>query len=243
MKRILLALFLFGMFVVLGRAEQPAGLKIHLVGVGEYEPAKSLAELKKHLEQNYRVECTASLGGNGKKLDNLEPLASADLLVIFARRLNLPEEQMALFRAHWEKGKPVVAMRTSSHAFQPADNEIFDRKVLGGDYKGSGSYTTPFKAIPAKDRADHAVLKGIGPIMSRGYYNNGKLAEDAVVLQVVESERKTPQPVTWAHTYKGGRTVYTSMGVPEDFKDENFRRLLTNAIFWTAQRDSEKMKK
>jgi len=33
------------------------------------------------------------------------------------------------------------------------------------------------------------------------------------------------------------------MGVPEDFQDENFRRLLTNAIFWTAQRDPEKMKR
>jgi hypothetical protein len=33
------------------------------------------------------------------------------------------------------------------------------------------------------------------------------------------------------------------MGVPEDFKDENFRRLLVNAIFWTAQRDPEGMKK
>jgi type 1 glutamine amidotransferase len=60
---------------------------------------------------------------------------------------------------------------------------------------------------------------------------------------VVESDKKTPQPVTWAHTYKGGRTIYTSMGVPEDFQDENFRRLLTNAIFWTAQRDPQKMKR
>jgi type 1 glutamine amidotransferase len=150
---------------------------------------------------------------------------------------------MAIIRQHWEKGKPVVALRTASHAFQPADNAIFDRKVLGGDYRGAGDYTTPFKAIPAKAQADHPVLKGVGPITSKGYYNNGKLAEDAVVLQVVASERKTPLPVTWAHTYKGGRTVYSSMGVPEDFKDENFRRLLVNAIFWTARRDPEMMKK
>ena len=107
----------------------------------------------------------------------------------------------------------------------------------------AGDYTTPFKAITAKHQVEHPVLKGVGTITSRGYYNNGKLAEDAVVLQVVESEKKTPLPVTWTHTYKGGRTIYTSMGAPEDFKDENFRRLLVNAIFWTAQRDPEKMKK
>lgn len=243
MNRVLLTLIVFGLLVSASWSQQPAALKIHLIGVGEYEPAKSLAEFKKHLEQHYRVTCTASLRGNGKKLDNLDPLKSADVLVIFARRMNLPEEQMAILRDHWDKGKPIVAMRTSSHAFQLNDNAIFDRKVLGGDYKGSGSYTTPFKAIVAKDQADHPVVKGVQRITSRGYYNNGKLAEDVVVLQVVESERKTPQPVTWAHTYKSGRTIYTSMGTPEDFLDENFRRLLTNAIFWTSKRDPETMKK
>jgi type 1 glutamine amidotransferase len=234
---------MIGVLVLPSLGEPPAMLKIHLIGVGEYEPAKSLAEFQKYLEQHYRVECTASLGGNGKKLDNLDALRSADLLVIFARRMKLPEEQMSIIRQHWEKGKPIVAMRTSSHAFQPADNEIFDRKVLGGSYRGSGSYTTPFKAIVNKARADHPVLKDVGPITSRGYYGNDKLAEDAVVLQVVESDKKTPLPVTWAHTYKGGRTVYTSMGVPEDFRDVNFRRLLVNAIFWTTQRNPDRMKK
>lgn len=243
MKRVLLSLLLFGLLASASSGQPSAVLKIHLIGVGEYDAAKSLAEFKKHLEQHYRVECTASLGGNGKKLDHLDPLKSADVLVIFARRMSLPEEQMAILRDHWDKGKPIVAMRTSSHAFQIADNEIFDKKVLGGDYKGSGSYTTPFKAIVAKDQADHPVVKGVKLITSRGYYGNGKLAADAVVLQVVDTDRKTPQPVTWAHTYKGGRTVYTSMGTPEDFRDENFRQLLVNAIFWTSKRNAETMKR
>jgi len=34
---------------------------------------------------------------------------------------------------------------------------------------------------------------------------------------------------------KGHRTFYTSLGVPEDFKNENFKRMLVNAIFWTAK--------
>jgi hypothetical protein len=32
-------------------------------------------------------------------------------------------------------------------------------------------------------------------------------------------------------------------GAPEDFHDENFRRLLVNAIFWTTKNDPDKMKK
>ncbi|MGE3808433.1 MAG: ThuA domain-containing protein [Gemmataceae bacterium] len=243
MRRGIVGLVLIALFAAGATSEEPAPLKIHLIGVGEYEAAKSMTAFKKHLEDCFHVACTASVGGNGKKLENLEPLASADVLVIFARRTNLPEEQMKLIRSHWEKGKPIVAMRTASHAFQPADNEIFDKKVLGGDYKGSGSYTTPFKALPVESQADHPVLKDVGPITSRGYYNNGKLAADVVVLQLVETTSKTPRPVTWTHTYNGGRTLYTSMGTPEDFKNDAFLRLLTNAVFWTAQRNPDQLKK
>ena len=46
------------------------------------------------------------------------------------------KEQMELIRAHWGKGKSIVGVRTASHAFQKADNEIFDRKVMGGNYQG-----------------------------------------------------------------------------------------------------------
>ncbi|OAI50719.1 hypothetical protein AYO44_05470 [Planctomycetaceae bacterium SCGC AG-212-F19] len=245
MKKFILSLIFLGFLAVHVPSQQPAAdapLKVHMIGVGGgYKPEVSLREFKKVLEDRYRVECTASLGNNTKKLDNLDPLKSADVMVVFTHRLNLPDEQMALIRDHWEKGKPVVAMRTASHGFQQADNEVFDKKVLGGDYKGYGS--APFKTIAAKDQAQHPVVKGVEPIASKSYYNNGKLADDAVVIQVIESDKKTPQPVSWVHTYKGGRTFYTTMGVPEDFQDENFRRLLANAIFWTAQRDPEKMKK
>ena len=157
--------------------------------------------------------------------------------------MNLPEEQMALIRNHWDKGKPIVAMRTASHAFQEADNAIF-KQVIGGQYSGAADYTTPFKAIPPDGQAKHPVLQGVEPITSKGYYGFRPLAKESIVLQVNdEPQRKIKRPVTWVHTYKEGRMFYTSMGVPDDFKDENFRRLLTNAIFWTTKRDLEKMKK
>jgi type 1 glutamine amidotransferase len=37
----------------------------------------------------------------------------------------------------------------------------------------------------------------------------------------------------------GGRVFYTSLGGPDDFKNESFRRLVVNAIFWTAKRNVE----
>ncbi|MFB6271540.1 MAG: ThuA domain-containing protein [Salinibacter sp.] len=71
-------------------------------------------------------------------------------------------------------------------------------------------------------------------------YKAGELAEDATVLQtgMTITEEGTPtHPVTWVHRYNGGRTMYTSLGVPEDFENQNFRRLITNAIFWVAERE------
>jgi type 1 glutamine amidotransferase len=240
-----------GLTAAEGTADSPEKpLRIHLIGIGEYKPVESLTELKKYLEERYRVEITTSFSLEpaqvykaGKPLPNLESLKSAEVMVIFARRMNLPEEQMALIRGHWEKGKPIVAMRTASHAFQEADNVLF-KQVIGGEYSGAASYTAPFKAIPAEGQAEHPVLQGVGPMASRGYYGFKPLAKDSVVLQAVdEPERKLKRPVTWVHTYKGGRMFYTSMGVPEDFRDENFRRLLANAIFWTSHRDPEKVKR
>jgi hypothetical protein len=159
-------------FVVLGlllagrtTAADPAAdapLRIHIIsGSGSYKSEPSLKELKGHLEQHYRVACTASWAKDGAaQLENLDSLPSAELLIVFARRLKLAEEQMAVVRKHWDQGKPVVGIRTASHAFQPADNEIFDKKVLGGAYSGYG--TAPFKAIAAPDAADHPILKGVG---------------------------------------------------------------------------------
>jgi type 1 glutamine amidotransferase len=234
-KRLLLSLALLALLPCLSRGDEPAPLRIHMIGHGEYAPEQSLPELKKYLEARYRVECTLSIKLDKNRLDNLDSLKSADLLIVFARRMSLPAEQMELIRQHWEQGKPVIGIRTASHAFQKDDNEVFDKKVLGGNYGGSGGG----KVVVSTTAADHPVLKGVQPFKPSQYlYGQGKLADDVVVLQV---QGATPQ--TWTHTYKGGRTLYTSAGAPDDFKNENFLRLLTNAVFWTTQRDPEKMRK
>lgn len=42
--------------------------------------------------------------------------------------------------------------------------------------------------------------------------------------------------MAWTHEYKGGRVFYTSMGLPRDFTEPNFRQLLINAVEWTTGR-------
>lgn len=217
-------------------AQDEAPLRVHIIsGSKEYKSGESLKAFKAHLEKSVNVTCTASWTSDGaKELEGLEALQKADVLVLFARRLKLGEKQMSIIRAHWEAGKPIVGIRTSSHAFQKEDNAVLDRKVMGGNYSGHFG-DEAVKVTNAEDQADHPVLKGVKPFTSKKLYKMGEVAEGTVVLQRGDNG-KSKQVVTIAHEYKGGRMVYTSLGVPDDFKDENFRRLLVNAIFWAARR-------
>ena len=65
------------------------------------------------------------------------------------------------------------------------------------------------------------------------------VAKDVTVLMTGTIPDHT-EPVTWVREHKGGRVFYTSLGHPDDFKDENFVRMLTNAVFWTAKKDVPK---
>ena len=95
--------------------------------------------------------------------------------------MKLDEGQMKLIRAHWEAGKAVIGVRTASHAFQAADNELFDRKVMGGNYQGHFGIE-PVKVLNVAK--DHPVLRNAGAIpTSNRLYKAGPLAPTAALLQ------------------------------------------------------------
>jgi type 1 glutamine amidotransferase len=231
--------FLLAGLLLFGIDLAAAPLRVHLIsGSAEYQSEVSLQEFASYLGQ-LGVECTASWGRDkGKTLPNLAALPSADLLIVFARRLALPAEEMRLVRAHWEAGKPVIGLRTASHAWgekDNTDNAVFDRQVLGNHYTGHyGDEVVEVTNVPAQGA--HPVLRGVQPFRTRKLYKCGDLAPTATALQFGAND-KGRAVVTLVNEYRGGRMFYTSLGVPEDFKNENFRRLLVNAIFWTARRE------
>jgi len=231
---VLLAAFFLG-----APAQAQAPLHIHLIsGSDEYKSEASLKAYRQHLESNYDVTITASWVHDGAEaLPGIEHIPEADLLLVFARRMQLPAGQMDVIRRHWMQGKPIVGIRTASHAFRRSTNQVFDHEVLGGNYQGH------FDELPAQvqNATDaHPVLDGVQPFTSRKLYKAGALAPGATVLQTGTTETDDGEhthPVTWIHQHEGGRTVYTSLGVPEDFEQTSFRRLLTNAIFWAAEHE------
>ena len=168
----------------------------------------------------------------------LDRLKDANLLVLFVRRMTLPEHEVKFFRDYVDAGKPLVALRTSSHAFE--NWKEFDKDVLGGNYQGHHGAKLKTTVSFVAEAKDHPLLRGVSSFVSEGsLYKNAPLQPGTKPLLMGEVEGKPPEPIAWTYEHKGSRVFYTSLGHPSDFKEESFRRLVTNAISW-ALKEQEK---
>jgi type 1 glutamine amidotransferase len=243
MKPFLSSRFRFGFLLpllllsaaLLGSGAATPPLTICLLSASaEYQSDKSLAEFQTYLESHYRINCQRAFGKDKTDdLPGLEALETSDLMLVFTRRLNLPEPQLARIKKYIASGRPIIGLRTASHAFQTYLE--FDREVLGGGYNGHYG-DDPVELHFVSNQAKHPVLAGVTPFSSQKLYKNPTLASDATVLLegTIPGHR---EPVAWVREHNGSRVFYTSLGIPEDFAQESFRRLLVNSIFWTTRRD------
>lgn len=161
----------------------------HLVliaGDDEYHSEEALPQLGKILAKHHGFTVTVLFAINKKdgtidpstkdNVPGLEALAKADLMLLFLRFRALPDEQMKLIADYLEAGKPVVGIRTSTHAFalsdkskykdwtwEPKKGGGFGKLVLGetwvNHHGGHGSQAT--RGIIAKDAKEHPIVKGI----------------------------------------------------------------------------------
>lgn len=220
-----------------GPASPP--LRVCLVsGSLEYESDASLSAFQEYLERNYNVKCTRAFRRTDEDLPGLENLESSDVMLLFTRRLKLQGEQLERVKRYGLSGKPIVGIRTASHAFQTWLE--LDREVFGGSYKGHYG-KGPACEVRFTDRGRaHPVLEGVREFTSQAsLYRNPENAPDVEVLLTGTADGKT-EPVAWTRTYKGARVFYTSLGDQGDFKNEHFRRMIVNALFWTAGRTPER---
>jgi type 1 glutamine amidotransferase len=207
-----------------------------LSGSEEYKSNESLAAYQKYLEKATPARCSRAFWKSKTDLPGLEALDDADLMVLFTRRLELPPEQLDTVRRYCQSGRPIVGIRTASHAFQ---NWLeLDREILGGDYSGhyGSEFTTAIKI--EKDAEKHAILKGFKPFESKSsLYKNRNIAKDTTLLLTGTIPEHT-EPLAWTREHRGGRVFYTSLGGPEDFENQQFLTLLTNAILWAVHRSA-----
>jgi hypothetical protein len=175
-----------------GKEGPGRGKHIVLVsGDEEYRSEEALPQLAKILSQRHGFKCTVLFAIdktdgtiNPKQNDNipgLEALKSADLLVMFTRFRDLPDDQMQLVIDYTNSGKPIIGMRTATHAFNLKPESKFTRytwtskdaeweggwgrQVLGETWVNHhgkhGSQST--RGITAPGKESHPILRGIKP--------------------------------------------------------------------------------
>ena len=102
-------------------------------GDEEYRSEEALPQLAKILATRHGFKCTVlfAIGKDGtidpNRNDNipgLEALRSADLMIIATRFRNLPDDQMKEVVDYVESGRPIIGMRTATHAFNLAGQDL-----------------------------------------------------------------------------------------------------------------------
>lgn len=111
-----------------GKEGPGKGKHIVLVsGDEEYRSEEALPQLGKILAKHHGFRCTVLFPIDPKtglinpnvsnNIPGLEALKTADLMVIFTRFRRLPDNQMELIDDYLKTGKPVIGIRTATHAF------------------------------------------------------------------------------------------------------------------------------
>ncbi|MEO8428289.1 MAG: PVC-type heme-binding CxxCH protein [Verrucomicrobiota bacterium] len=223
---------------------------VFVLGENEYHTWETLPEFaRKELEsRGFKCSYVNAPPEGGNEFANFRVIKDADLLVVSARRRTPPKEMMELIHQHLDAGKPLVGIRTASHAFdaKPPDDQHsswnnFDRDVLGGHYENHyGNDLAPSVQV-AVGAAGHPVLTGVAISTFRTRYSlyRGRdlvAAATPLLTGTIKVEgREVTEPVAWANTNANRRVFYTSLGGPDDFKEPAFRRLLLNGILWALK--------
>jgi nicotinamidase-related amidase len=227
----------------------PADTRRHVVillGEEEYQTATTLPKFAaEELGKDYRVSLVFLDEQSKASFPGIEAIRDADVLFISSRRRPLPAAEIDLIKSHVAAGKPVIGIRTASHAFhlrnQPppaglADWPEIDASVFGGSYSNHYSHTKKSTVWPLPEAKTHPILQGIPPTTTfpggGGLYQTSPLRPGATELLrgTVEGVAQD-EPVAWSFTRSdGGKSFYTSLGHPDDFARTEFRTLLKNAL-------------
>jgi Trehalose utilisation len=212
--------------------KQGPGKGKHIVlisGDEEYRSEEGLPQLAKILAERHGFKCTVLFAIDKKDgtinpnaSDNIpgtEALSSADLLILFTRFRNLPDDQMRQIVDYVESGRPIIGLRTATHAFANAPGSKFarygwqskewdggfGRQVLGetwiNHHGAHGKEST--RGVIAPGQKDNPILRGIadGDIWGTTDVYGVTLplpgdSQPLVLGQVLSGMKPTDPPVT-----------------------------------------------
>jgi len=262
---------------------QNNGKNIVLISGDEaYRSEESLPMLAKILAERHGFSTTVLFAINPEtgfidpnyhqNIPGLQFLAKADLMIIATRFRELPDDQMQHINNYFVEGKPVIGLRTATHAFHYSRNPNnkyakygfksnqkgweggFGKRVLGENWvnhHGANGKEGTRGLINGLEAAEaNPILNGINDVWTATeVYGVKNLPSDSrVLLWGQGTEGLTPSssliwtksimPVAWTRSYlsesgKSGRVFTTTMGASIDFINEDLRRLVVNAAYWT----------
>ncbi len=206
-----------------------------------YRSQEAVPALARILAKHHGFRCTVLFGldpATGRilpgesNIPGMEALKTADLLVLYARFQHLPEEQMRHFVDYLDRAGPIVALRTSTHAFKiPEDAAFakysynylgpdhqggFGRQVLGETWHGhhGENNVQSTRLDPVAGAAEHPILRGVKAMWAAcgGYYTEP--SEDCEILAMAQpldgmsedsptAEGLKPAPGAWTRIYRG----------------------------------------
>lgn len=239
-------------------------------GDEEYRTEESMPMLAKILSEKHGFTCKVlfSWDKTGKYIDpnnqqgviGWEHLKDADLMLIGTRFRKPNAEDAEHITNFLNSGKPVVGIRTSTHAFN--GGEKFGDKISYGQFgplimgEGWVSHHGRHKVEGARGmietkNAAHPILKGVTDVFGPSdVYGVKRLTEkDTILLRgavtenlepsssFVDSKNDPMQPLAWLHPYeapngKKGTTFCTTMGASVDLVSEDLRRMLVNSVYF-----------
>ncbi|MBI2422283.1 MAG: hypothetical protein HYV27_05585 [Candidatus Hydrogenedentes bacterium] len=205
----------------------------------EYRGEETLPALARILAKHYGFKCTVIFGLNpedgtilpgSSHLGGLEVLGDADLLVLFMRFIDMPEEEMRHFAAYVDRGGPIMGLRTSTHAFKIPEGRAyhaydfqypgkefhlgFGRQVLGETWVShyGENHRQSSILVAEQEHKEHSVLRGVGAMHTQagGYTANpiagSTILARGIILNGMEIDApvdttKELMPVVWVRDY------------------------------------------
>ena len=200
---------------------------VFVTGDDEYRSEEGMPMLAKILSVRHGFKCTVLFAVDPKtgvikpdhqtNIPGLEALDSADLMVLFLRFRELPDQQMKHIVDFTHSGKPIIGLRTATHAFNYSRNKTSKFRPLtfnsgkprggwGGlvlgdtwlNHHGHHGRESTRGVINPKHK-DHPVLTGVTDIWGpTDVYGVRTLPKDARVIvhgQVLAGMKPSAVPV------------------------------------------------
>lgn len=238
--------------------------KKHVVlvaGTHHYSPQITLEKFSQDLQEagfsTELVKTDWDPEKDSRGLPGLAALDKADIAVLFIRFLKLDDEQLKPLMNFVKSGKPVLALRTTSHAFYyPEGHKNFDlNNGFGVDVMGTPFYlhmkgtteNTPkvknheiLKNAPDKFKSYGTLYRVTIPesatVLTEGYAKTTpRIHKNIFGEHKIGEEEYSPTTWTWINKY-GGKTVGSTFGHKKDFQDKAINNILINCVKWLSKK-------